>query len=323
MSTHDPGNARGGAKSISVFAWIDARHRFLLDTYDQLLLSPDRKHISRCLYLAHQIQGACKQHKDGLLAALQLNRNPQYQHVKELFVGVLCEQLGQQAGLSPSARLLLICAALTQDIAMLDLQDNKLDRQATGLTEGQRAMIRKHPTGGRRILERAGVKDAVWLEAVEQHHERPDGKGYPQGLAGSEIALSARILTVADVYVAMVRPRGDRPALSPREAIKNIFRMRDEQVDADIARSLADTLGMHPPGSWVRLINDEVGVVTGAGTGHPFPEVAVILSSDGEHLAEPELRDTGIRRFTVAEMVKAPFHFNLSAILSGLWPRLS
>lgn len=323
MSAPDPRNRRGTAEGLSVFAWVDTRHRFLLETYEGLLAEPDRKQISRCLYLAHQVQGASKAHRNGILAALQLNRNPQYQQVKELFVATLCEQLGQTCGMTESARLLLISAALTQDIGMLELQDAKLDRQAVELSEGQRSMIRKHPHNGRRILERAGVKDAVWLSAVEQHHERLDGKGYPQGLAGAQISLAARILTIADIYVALVRPRGDRDALLPREAIKQVFQGRGEQVDTELARALADTLGMHPPGSWVRLINGEVGVVTGAGTGHPFPKVAVVLSDEGEHLSEEVIRDTSDRRFTVAEMAPPPFHFNLSALLAGIWPRIS
>ncbi|MEH6824069.1 MAG: HD domain-containing phosphohydrolase [Motiliproteus sp.] len=307
-------------KALSVFAWVDLQHKFLADTYDQLLISPDRKHISRCLYLGHKIQHVCKHHSMGVLAALQLNRNPRNQNIKELYAAVLCEMIGRQAGMTPSARLLLVCAALTQDIGMLDLQDDLLDKQTTAVTDAQRRLIQKHPLNGLKILQQAGVKDAVWLSAVEQHHERLDGKGYPQALRGEQISQAARILSLADIYVAMSRPRGDRPARLPRDAMKQIFLRRDEQIDADLARSLITILGTQPPGSWVRLANDEVAVVIRRSETPAFPVVGAVLAGDGEHLDQALIRDTSDHAFTMVEMVKAPFHFNLGAILSSLWP---
>ncbi|WP_210397260.1 HD-GYP domain-containing protein [Motiliproteus sediminis] len=316
--------ADGGAQSesVSVLTWADEQHLFLTQTFDALLVSPDRKHVSRCLYLAHKIQSGCKHSPEGVLAALHLNRTARYQHVKELFAGVLCELLGQKVGMTPSARLLLICAALTQDIGMLDLQDEKLDKQVTALTDQQKRIITKHPHNGRQILERAGVKDSVWLSAVEQHHERPDGNGYPQALTAEAISQPAKLLSVADIYVAMMRPRGDRPAMFPREAMKQVFLARGHQVDNDIARQLIEVIGMHPPGIWVKLINGEVGVVVAQGSTPAFPRVATVLSHDGEHLGAAVIRDTSQRSYTLVEAVTAPFHFNLSAILADLWPRL-
>ncbi|MEH6814009.1 MAG: HD domain-containing phosphohydrolase [Motiliproteus sp.] len=309
--------------SVSVFEWIDTRHQFLLDTYAELIVTPDRKHISRCLYLAHQIQDACKVNKDGIISALQLNRTPRYQYVKELFAAVLCELLGKQCGLTSSKRLLLICAALTQDIAMLAEQDSTLDKQTTPLTEGQRKFISKHPAASKKILEDAGVKDAIWLSAVEQHHERMDGSGYPNGLLGEQISQAARILSTADTYVAMIRPRADRVTKFPRDALKEVFLVRGDQIDVPLARTLIDTLGIHPPGAWVKLANGEIGVVTGAGLDHPFPNVSVVLSEQGEHLDQAQPRDTSIRRNTIVEIVPAPFHFNLGSILQVIWPQIN
>ncbi len=323
MVIHGSGEQPVEDKALTVFAWIDVQHKFLTDTYDQLLVTPDRKHISRCLYLGHKIQHACQKHPMGVLAALQLNRNARYQHVKELYAAVLCELIGRKADMTPSARLLLICAALTQDIGMLDLQDDRLDKQTSNLTDDQMRQIQKHPLNGLKILEQAGVKDAVWLSAVEQHHERLDGKGYPQALSGEQISLAARVLAVADTYVAMARPRGDRPAMLPREAMKQIFQCRGDQIDADLAKILIAILGTQPPGCWVRLANNEIAVVIRRGKTAAFPVVGSILSGDGEHLEAAVLRDTSDRAFTILEMVKAPFHFNLTAVLSQLWPEIS
>ncbi|OMH39725.1 HD-GYP domain-containing protein [Motiliproteus sp. MSK22-1] len=308
--------------NLSVFDWVDARHQFLVGTYDRLMVTPDRKQISRCLYLAHQIQNACKHHESGILAALQLNRTPKHQYIKELMAGVLCELLGKKARMTPSSRLLLICASLTQDIAMLDLQDSKLDRQATPLTESQLKFIRKHATTGRSILVKAGVKDALWLNAVEQHHERLDGSGYPNGLKEEDISLGAKVLAIADIYAAMVRPRGDRGIKTPKYAIKEVFLQRGEQLDVTLVKNLIDILGVYPPGAWVKLANGELGVVSASGQDVPFPIVSVVLDNSGQLLPSAQTRDTQIKECSVIDMVDTPFLFNLGAILSSIWPTI-
>ncbi|MEH6625584.1 MAG: HD domain-containing phosphohydrolase [Motiliproteus sp.] len=307
-------------KELTVFEWLDLQHRLLSEIHQQLLDDPEKGQASRCLYLAHQIQKVASENPIGLLAALQLNRSLKYQQMKELFVGVLCEMLAKEQGLASSARLYLICAALTQDLGMLELQDNALDRQANPLTDSQKRQISKHPLQGMRLLQRAQVKETQWLTPLEQHHEQPDGRGYPSGLKGHEITLAAGILRVADGYVAMVRPRGDRPALLPKDAIKEIFLLRSKQFDTVSARILANILGLYPPGCWVRLYNGEMGVVSGIGNSHPFPVVSVILSTEGEHLSKALPRDTHLDPYTVVEMVKAPFHFSLTSLLNQIWP---
>ncbi len=316
------GTAAHSPTKLSVFDWVDTHHRMLLKTYDRLVITPDRKEISRCLYLAHQIQNACHDHSDAILAALHLNRNPRYQYVKELFAAVICELLGREAGMTSNSRLLLMCAALTQDLAMLDLQDSKLDHQRTPLSDGQRRVINKHATATRQLLQKAGLRDHIWLNAVEQHHERIDGNGYPHGLSGDQISIEARILALADIYVAMLRPRGDQLPRLPRDVLKEIFLVRGEQVDATLARDLISVLGLYPPGSWVRLASGETGIVVHRGENHQFPRVSATISGDNEYFPEGQLRDTSIRDCSILEMIPAPFHFDLGAILSRMWPEI-
>ncbi|MEH6650278.1 MAG: HD domain-containing phosphohydrolase [Motiliproteus sp.] len=312
----------GGAGGLTVFSWIDQQHQFLDETYDHLLVAQDRKPISRCLYLAHKIQHTCEHHAVGLLAGLQLNRNARYQYVKELYAAVLCELMGRKAGIAPPTRLLLICAALTQDIGMLDLQEDRLDKQPSGLSESQLRQVQRHPLNGLKILKRVGVIDPLWLQVVAQHHERLDGSGYPLELNSDKISQASRILTVVDSYVAMSRPRGDRAALLPRNAMAQIFQSKGAEIDAPLAKSLISLLGTHPPGSWIELANDEIAVVVKPGVSLAFPVVGSVISPTGEHLDQAILRDTSEPAFTMIEMVKAPFHFSLASVLAQLWPKI-
>lgn len=89
------------------------------------------------------------------------------------------------------------------------------------LTPQEAAVMKAHPEIGARILDRVrGMRRAA--SGVRHHHERYDGRGYPDGLQGSEIPLPARIIAVADTYDAMTSHRPYRGALSPQEAAREI-----------------------------------------------------------------------------------------------------
>lgn len=308
--------------ALSAFAWIDDQHEKIQDMLLAMAANPSKQRASECMHLAHRTQKACSQQPIALLAALQLNRQAKFRHIKELFTGVLCELITKQLGIPAQKRLFIVCAAFTQDVGMLQLQDETLDKQSAPLNDGQKRLVHKHPESSRVILERSEVKEPSWLQAITQHHEQPDGSGYPDGLDASQICLSAKILRVADAYVAMTRPRGDRPAFVPKDAIKEIFLQREQKFDTLVARTLNAVLGLYPPGLWVSLANGEVGVVSNHGNSPPCPHVSVVISAEGDHLNEAIFRDTQDHRFTIVETLLAPFHFNLSSVLNEIWPKI-
>lgn len=322
MSRETAAGSKVGSTSLTVFQWVDRHHEYLRDTLQQLLDDPGKTLASRCMYLAHQVQKACAKEPVGVMAALQLNRSHPYHYIKELFATVLCELVGKELGMQSSERLYLCCAAMTQDVGMVELQDESLDRQNTPLTPGQKRQVERHLQTGRSILERCGVQESLWVDPFYQHHEQPDGKGYPQGLIADEIHPSAHVLHVVDAYVALIRPRGDRPALLPKDAQRHLFQHRNTQFDTSAVRALAKVLGSYPPGAWVQLANGEVGVVSGIAADSPFPEVSVMIGADQEHLEVVMRRDTAEGRYTIIEEVSPPFHFNLGSLLSSLWPPL-
>ncbi len=119
------------------------------------------------------------------------------------------------------------------------------------LTEDERRELVAHPTKGRHLLDNL-VDDPTVLEVVAWHHERWDGQGYPNRLAGEAIPLSARIASVADALAAMTRPRPHQPALSWSEALEELRREAGTQFDpavveaADLcAADLEEIVGQH------------------------------------------------------------------------------
>lgn len=113
-------------------------------------------------------------------------------------------------------RKILYEAALTHDIGKISIPESIL-RKPGKLTEDEFKLMREHPTRGYHILTQSSTFKGVDV-LVKHHHERFDGKGYPDGLKGDAIPLGSQILSIADVYDALTTDRPYRAALSPDEA---------------------------------------------------------------------------------------------------------
>jgi putative nucleotidyltransferase with HDIG domain len=129
--------------------------------------------------------------------------------------------MGRQLGLSDAELQNVGRAALFHDIGKLAVPEAVLNKPGP-LDEDEWRLVRRHPEEGARVLERLTVlADAV--PAVRHHHERMDGEGYPYGLAGEDIPLAARIVTVADAFDAMMTNHTYR---EPRTAIEAVHELR-------------------------------------------------------------------------------------------------
>jgi putative nucleotidyltransferase with HDIG domain len=130
--------------------------------------------------------------------------------------------IGRELGLSQAELDLLGHAALFHDIGKLAIPDAILLKPST-LTSDEWALMQRHADEGARIIDRLGfLNDAV--PAIRHHHERWDGTGYPDGLAGEDIPLGARIIHVADALDSMLTTRIYRAARPADEALDELRR---------------------------------------------------------------------------------------------------
>ena len=135
-------------------------------------------------------------------------------------------------------------AAMLHDIGMLALPDSVL-LSPSSLDEQQWKVVRRHPLIGARIMVGMEFLEQE-IPSVRYHHERYDGKGYPEGLAGAEIPLPARILAVADAFVAMISSRAFRDAKTPEDALKELKDEAGKQFDPVVVEAflaVAERLG--------------------------------------------------------------------------------
>jgi putative nucleotidyltransferase with HDIG domain len=137
-----------------------------------------------------------------------------------------------QLPVAPGHLATLRRGALLHDIGKIGVPDNVL-RKPAALSEAEWVVMKRHPENGARIISQIPFLREV-SRIVRHHHERWDGKGYPDGLAGDAIPLGARIFAVADSFDAMTSDRPYRQAMSVKDARVEVARCRSTQFDPDV-----------------------------------------------------------------------------------------
>lgn len=270
----------------------------------------------RITEIAMVTQKACRLDPDAALGYVHLNIGERYTTTHPLHCAILIEILGTALELPIEQRQAAIAAALTANIAILNLQE-RLHRQDSGLTATQQKLLQLHPALSCEMLREAGVADETWLNAVLAHHERFDGSGYPSGIAGEAIPIEARLIAVTDIYDAMIKPRGHRKPLGSREALREIFLKRGARVDELMAKTLIKELSVYPPGSFVRLRNGETAIVFRRGQTATDPLVRSIIGPRGAPLESPIRRNTSETRYVVVD--SAERDPSVPVVLDQLW----
>ncbi len=172
---------------------------------------------------------------DALLEALSLREPDLPMHLDS--VGSLAVETGLKLGLRRDELDELVRAAQLHDLGKLAVPDEILHK-AGPLDEREWAFVRQHPLVGERIL-RASPAFRNVATIVRSTHERWDGAGYPDGLAGNEIPVASRIISACDAFTAMTSARPYRAALSTDEAIAELDRVAGTQFDPAVVSVLA------------------------------------------------------------------------------------
>lgn len=149
--------------------------------------------------------------------------------------------------------------ALFHDVGKTNVPQKLIQKEGK-LTPGEKKIMRKHPRDGFKILRGQGCDERV-KKIVLEHHERPDGSGYPKGMENMD-HLSL-IVSVLEVYESLTSPQPYRQAFSPEEAYETL---KDEFRDMPRAQEIVDdiitTFGIYPVGTYVQLTNQDLAIVT-------------------------------------------------------------
>jgi HD-GYP domain-containing protein (c-di-GMP phosphodiesterase class II) len=183
----------------------------------------------------------------------------------------------------PENRILIIInGALLHDAGMLRLPKEVTEKRG-GLTEAEHHLILSHPVLAQKIV----VKELHFLDDVGnivlQHHERWDGDGYPNHIAGDYIDMGARIVSIADAFEAMVSPKPYRNSITGNQAIKNLLSDNSRRFDPTMLKAFVLIMGIYPIGSIVRLNNGAVARISEVRAIAPLrPKVQIIVDQSNK-----------------------------------------
>ena len=248
-----------------------------------------------------------------LLFQLASNSPVGYSASHALVCGVLCHLVALELKVIPTERDSLVRAALTMNIGMTALQD-ELANQVEKPNPKQQSAIRSHPIKSAMILASKGIFEDDWLDIVTLHHdESVERTDLP--VVTPSIRLS-RILKAVDRYAAMISPRASRAARSAAVSARTIMTQNNSKAD-EVATALLKTVGLYPPGTYVRLDSGELAVVVRRSGVPDQPYVAILGKSIDEIYPAPALHCTAEGKPQIRNALPAssgqsqPHHFKI------------
>ncbi len=268
----------------------------------QLLRSPTPGDFGgRFQALHEELARHSEQTPDATLLALiylSAQETRMYSATHAMLVSCVCMVVAREMLRWPAAQVQRAGqAALSMNIALTELQD-QLAQQTQPLTSVQITAVQEHAAHSQALLRQLGVADPVWLEAVACHHHRAPGP-----LAKKSEALQiSRLIQRADVFGARLAPRASRWPMPVTAAMQASYYDEEHKVD-EAGAALVKTLGVYPPGAFVRLASHEVGVVVRRGSTATTPRVAVVTNREGMPTGEPIPRDTGMPPWKITGVV--------------------
>jgi len=191
------------------------------------------------------------------ISALKVSDEYTFKHSVD--VSTIAMIIAKKHGLDDNAVREIGISGLLHDMGKSKIPNEILNKPGK-LTDEEFAMIKQHSTFGYQILkEKNSFNDRILL-GVLQHHEKLNGRGYPLGVTAEKIHAYARIISVADIYDALVTERPYKPGFSPRDAVEMIMAMTAE-LDINVMKSFLGSVILYPVDSIVTLSNGELAKV--------------------------------------------------------------
>lgn len=213
-----------------------------------------------------------------------------YTYIHSVNVAILATLIGLHMGFKGQTLRNLTLGALFHDIGKSSVPFEILNKPSN-LTDYELEVIKKHPELGEEMIRRTNTSDEV-LSIIRHHHERWNGKGYPDGLRQTAITLNAQIVAVADVFDALVGDRPYRKGLPPYHALEIIIAGTGQEFNEKIVQEFIQCLILYPQGSIVTLNTGEVGTVIGVPKDFPSrPMLKLLFDQQGNYLHDDQICD--------------------------------
>lgn len=209
-----------------------------------------------------------------------LRRRDAYDYSHALTCSALAAAFGRHLGFPDEVLTDLASGGLLMDVGKLRVAADLFARNGP-LQAGERAEVQRHVELGLAVVGAGGDLPGNVRDIIGTHHERMDGSGYPQGLAGASIPLLGRIAAIVDSFDAMTSDRSHCRAIPRHDALQELYRLRDTSYGAELVEQFMQCLGVYPTGSLVELSSGEIAVVMAQNPARRLrPRVMVLTSPD-------------------------------------------
>lgn len=216
--------------------------------------------VAQASELVEQITESVIRHPNALISLARLKSSDEYTYMHSVAVCALMVALARQLGMDDDQVREAGLAGLLHDIGKMVVPLDLLNKPGK-LSDSEFAEVRKHPVAGARILLDSRQVSAAVLDVCLHHHEKYDGSGYPNRLAGEQISLLARMGAICDVYDAITSDRPYKKGWSPAEALRKMAEWTKGHFDPHLFQAFVKSVGIYPTGSLVRLESGRLGVV--------------------------------------------------------------
>jgi HD-GYP domain-containing protein (c-di-GMP phosphodiesterase class II) len=245
----------------------------------------------KCRPIVDEIASSVTRNAGALTSLARLKTHDDYTYMHSVAVCALMVSLARQLGLDEADVREAGMAGLVHDMGKAMMPLEVLNKPGK-LTEEEFAVIRTHPRLGHGLLAEGGAFSAGVLDVCLHHHERLDGKGYPDGLAGDSISRIARMGAVCDVYDAITSNRPYKAGWDPAESIAQMASWRKGQFDTAVFQAFVKSLGIYPNGSLVRMKSGRLAIVMEQNEKSLIaPRVKLFFSTQTQLAITPELLD--------------------------------
>ncbi len=286
-----------------------------------LLRAPEEKKdfIGAISAMTDTLCRGCLLDADAALAHIQFAIDACYPARQAINTAIVTALLLERMKNDPERTHAAVCAALTMNCSIYELQTLLYQQQSLG-SEYNTALTH-HPITSAKKLAELGVTDPLWLALVEQHHEFIDGSGYPKKLTGSAVALEAQVIGLADRYCGAVTERAYRAPIAPGIALKQIHEKSGDAIDPKLIAGLVYWVGIYPPGTVVELFNHDIAIVSRRLQDLKNPMVYAVAGETHQPFEVPRRRATAtqpqfrIERVLPRDTIKFPVDPEV------LWPR--
>ncbi|MEH6549440.1 MAG: HD-GYP domain-containing protein [Pseudomonadales bacterium] len=213
---------------------------------------------------------------NALIWLAHIKHKSEYELEHALHVAILAMAVGRQLGLPRQQLETLGMCGVLHDIGKTRINDKILNK-TENLTDTDFEALKSHVSLGRDMLLDDPLLPTEVVEAAYCHHERIDGRGYPEGRPAETLSFYTRIISIADSYDAMTSRRNHAASVSSAKALKILYNSRGKQFDRQLVVTFIQCVGLYPPGCLVEMNSGEAGVVIAADpNARLLPKVALL-----------------------------------------------